>query len=284
MFSDDPEDDISAGDHGGTENYGVAPDFACGFEFHLPDWTGVPRDNGGRYFVKKPSTSDELAGFYLAIHKQGAFILLEAFDTWRHPEVSFDDFQGRVIANNPHVTFVSGQEAIYTTYFGNRIHYAIWYSLERDNHVFGSKILSIEYASGADPADTLIDAGNDTDSFLSGTILKSPRDGVVEIHNQFLGSTLLLDWSDPQQLIRVSETGEIEAAGRNHQVWVDFAWNGPSEGDFFRPFKTIQAAQDAVAEPGVIHILSGSTQERPAIHKRVRLTGVRGPAIIGAPA
>jgi hypothetical protein len=280
-FSDDPEDDISAGDHGGTENYGVAPDFACGYQFHLPDWTGVPRNQNGRFFVNKRSTAEELAGFYLAIHKQDAFLVLEAFDTWRHPEVSFEDFQRRVAINNPSVSFVSGQEATYTTFFGNRIHYVIWHALERDNHVFGSKILSIDYGNG-DPNDTLVDAGNDTNPFLSGTIMKSPGDGVVEIRNAFLGTTLLLDWSDPQQLLRVSETGEVQGAGRNHQVWVDFNWDGPSEGDFYRPFKTIQAALNAVVEPGVIRILSGTTRERPVFHKRVRLSGVHRPVTIGA--
>jgi hypothetical protein len=279
-FSDDPEDDISAGDHGGTENYGVAPDFACGFAFHLPDWTGIPRNQDGRFFCNHRSSPDELAGFYLAVHKQSAFIILEAFDTWRHPDVSFEQFQARVTANNPNVTFVSGQETAYTTYFGSRIHYAIWHNLERDNHVFGSKILSIEYASG-DPNDTLSGAGNDTESFLSGTILKSPKDARVEISNPFLGTVLILDWTDPQKPFRISESNAIEVAGGKYQVWVDFDWNGPSEGDFFRPFKSLQSAVASVAEPGVIRILPGKTRGL-TIKKRVRLTGVRGAVTIGA--
>jgi hypothetical protein len=32
------------GDGPETQNYGVAPDFACGFNFDLPAWTGVPAD------------------------------------------------------------------------------------------------------------------------------------------------------------------------------------------------------------------------------------------------
>ena len=281
-FSDDPEDDISGGDHGGTENYGVAPDFACGFEFHFPPWTGIPHEQDGTFFVNKRSTADELAGFYLAVHKHSAFVVLEAFDTWRHPEVSFEQFQARVNANNPSVQLASGQEAVYTTYFGNRIHYVIWYALEYDNHVIGSKILRIEYADG-DPNDTLVDAGNDTDTskFLSGSIANTPRDAVIEIRNPFLATTLTLDWHDPTLLIRTAETGDVEMAGLRHQIWVDFEWNGPTEGDFYRPFNTIEAALNAVVEPGVIHIMAGATKERPAIRKRVRLTSVPAAATIG---
>ena len=42
-------------------------------------------------------------------------------------------------------------------------------------------------------------------------------------------------------LVRISEAGEIEQAGGSLEVWVDFAWQGPFEGDFFRPFNTIAA-------------------------------------------
>jgi hypothetical protein len=279
FFSDDPEDDISAGDHGGSENYGVAPDFACGFAASFPAWTGIPPQDG-HFFVNRGSTSAELAGFYLAVHKQSGLVVLEAFDTWRHPEVSFEQFQARVQMNNPHVTLTSGQEAVYTTFFGNRIHYVIWTNLERDNHQNGSKILSVDYGPG-DPLDTLVAAGNDTNKFLNGTILNSPSDAVVEIHNPFLATTVRLDWSDPGQLIRVSEKGEIEIAGKDHQVWVDFSWHGPTEGDFCRPFNTISAALRAVKEPGVINIMAGATTERPAITKRVRLKPFGGTAVIG---
>lgn len=274
-FSNDFEDDISGGDHGGTENYGVAPDFACGFAFHFPTWTGVPKDQDGVFFVNKKSHSDELAGFFLAINKWQGFVIMEAFDTWLHPEVSFEQFQEHVTRDNPGIQFKSGQETIYTTFNGNRIHFVIWNNLDLDNHVFGSKILNIEYGAG-DPADTLIDAGNYTDQsqFLSGTILKSVGDAVIEIHNPFLGTKITLDWSDPSHPVRISESGEVEEAGNSHEVWVDFAWINPlihSDGDFFRPFSTITAAADRVADRGVIKIVPGTTSERPSIRKRVRL-------------
>ena len=53
--------------------------------------------------------------------------------------------------------------------------------------------------------------------------------------------------------MRTSETGEVEEAGLNHEVWVDFAWTGPFVGDFFQPFNTLAAATAAVADGGVIN-------------------------------
>jgi hypothetical protein len=309
-FSDKP---------GETENLGVAPDFMCGFQFHFPPWTGVPKDQDGTFFAQSRGTNSlrqfasllgfssppisvkgdiahklavsvpislrellaEPAGFYLAIIKQHDFVLLEAFDTWLHPEVTFEQFQNHVTTDNADIQFKSNEEMVYTTFNGNRIHFVIWNAGERDNHTMGSKILHIEYGDG-DPADTLADAGNDTDSFLSGTILKSPADGLVEIHNPFLGTKITLNWSDPSHLVRIAESGEVEEAGKNHEVWVDFSWTGPSEGDFFRPFNTIAAAVGKVADGGVIKIMPGTTAERPTIHKRVRLVASSGGVSIGA--
>ena len=215
------------------------------------------------------------AGFYLAVHRWGDFVVLEAFDTWRHPEVSYEDFQARVKSNSPTSSPMSGQEAVYTTFFGNRIHYVIWRNLELDNHIRGSKVLWIEYGDG-DPMDTLVDSGNDTDPFLSGTILKSPRDGMVEIHNRSLGTKLTLDWSDTQRLVRISENGDVQQAGAGYEVWVDFDWTGPMEGDFYRPFSTLEGELNAVKDGGVIRMMTGSRHERLTIHKRVRLTAVGG--------
>jgi hypothetical protein len=283
-----PENGIQDADHGATENYGVAPDFACGVDIHLPGWTGVPSTGDGLFWVNgRSSDPAQLAGFYLAIHRWGKFVVLEAFDTWRYPAVSFDDFKAIVTANSPVAGPTSGVEAVYTTFFGNRIHYVIWQNLELDNHIVGSKILNIEYGSG-DPAATLVDAGNDSAPFLSGNIMTSPRDGVVEIRNPSLGTTLTLDWGDPHHLVRTSETGDVQQAGGNFEVWVDFDWQGligPDgqhhlymEGDFYRPFKTLDAALNAVADGGVIRIMRGKMPERLTIHKRVpvRLNGVGG--------
>ena len=284
--------DQAPGDHnhGGTVNYGVAPDFACGTSYRLPEWTGVPADVDGVFFVDRRSTGTELAGFYLAIIKTGSFIVLEAFDTWLHPEVSFEQFQQHVQRENSRVDFVSGQETVYTTFFGNRIHFVVWTQVEFDNHIFGSKILHIDYAAG-DPRDTLVDAGNDTDpsQFLSGNILRSVADGATAIHNPALGTTLMLDWRNPAHLVRQAEDGTLEQAGHNgagqhFDVWVDFAWDGPSEGDFYRPFKTVAAAVDAVADGGVVRIVPGPGADRsPLTHtgKACKIIAPYGFAAIG---
>ena len=296
-FSAAPTDEngISGTGQGGTENYGVAPDFACGVGAHFPASSGIPESGDGVFFAEHRPTATELAGYYLAVHRLRDFVVLEAFDIWRHPEVSFEDFKSRVLANNPSgVTLVSNQPSVYTTYFGNRVHFVIWNNLELDNHIVGSKILSIEYAAG-DPADTLADAGNDTGPFplqevdapghfLSGNILRYPRDGFVEIHNPSLGTTLTLDWSDPDipnpKLVRISENGDVQIADVVHEVWVDFDWTGPNAGDFCQPFNTLEGALNAVAEGGVIRIMAGAKQERLTIHKRVRLTAAGGAATL----
>jgi hypothetical protein len=299
-FSDQPtpENDIDHDlSHGGTENYGVAPDFACGVGAHFPASSGIPENGDGVFFAEHRPTSTELAGYYLAAHRRQDFVALEAFDIWRHPEVSFEAFKSRVLANNPTgVTLVSNQPSFYTTYFGNRIHFVIWNNLELDNHICGSNILSIEYAAG-DPADTLVDAGNDTgpfplpeamapNHFLSGNILRYPRDGVVEIHNPSLGTTLTLDWSDPDipnpKLVRISENGDVQIADVVHQVWVDFDWTGPNAGDFCQPFNTLEGALNAAADGGVIRIMAGAKRERLTIHKRVRLTAAGGAVALRA--
>ena len=269
---------------GETENYGVAPDFACGFAFRFPAWTGV-KDGDGVFFVNRKSGDAEPAGFFLAIIKSQDFVLLEALDTWLHPEVSFDQFQRHVRINNPNIVFKSGQETVYTTFFGNRIHFVIWTSGEQDNHTLGSKIINIEYGAG-DPADTLIDAGNDTDSsrFLSGTVLKSRV--TQSWRSTTLSSTpkITLDWSDLSHPVRISEAGEIEEAGGNHEVWLDFNWAGPFEGDFYRPLNSITTAARALADGGVIKIVPGATKERGPISirgKRMKLVAPIGGVTIG---
>jgi hypothetical protein len=280
-FSDVP-------DHGGdgeTMNYGVAPDFICGFRFHLPAWTKIPEDKDGVFFVDRKSRGGEPAGFFLAVIKSGGFIVIEALDTWLHPEVSLDEFKLHVQRDNPDVSFISGQEREYTTFFGNKIRYLIWNTGGLDRHLFGSKIVDIEYGKG-NPFDTLINAGNDNTKFLTGTILNSAIDGKTEIHNPFLGTTITLDWTNPQHLMRISESREIEQAGRNaagqpFEVWVDFGWNGPQEGDFYRPFNNLANAVSAIAEGGVIKIAPGTTHERARVGKRVRLVAPMGGVTLG---
>ena len=155
----------------------------------------------GIYFVNKKSHNDELAGFFLAIIKQGNFMLLEAFDTWLHKDTTFEQFKDHLKTDNPHITrdnkkleiqLKSGQEVVYTTFFGNKIHLVIWNSAEISfrnsggrivfgHPKFGSKIIDIEYGS-EDQVDILAQINavkytkEDESRFLSGSILKSVRD------------------------------------------------------------------------------------------------------------
>jgi hypothetical protein len=289
-FSDVPN---NGPDHpGGSENYGVAPDFLCGVKYYFPAWTGVPKDSDGVYFYPTSGAVDsaEPARFYLAVIKSGDFVVIEAFDAWRHPEVSLDEFRTHVQANNPSVQFASGKAMTYTTYFGNRIQYIIWNNGEFDGHTVGSKILSIDYGNG-NPDDTLAAAGNDNDpsKFLSGTVLESTSEFAMVIRNAALGSALVLDWNEASQLVRTGENGEVHRAGRNaagqhFEVWVDFAWTGPAEGDFFHPFNSLASAVKGVADGGVIKILPGSTRERwpGRSGKRITINAPLGNVAIGA--
>jgi hypothetical protein len=72
----------------------------------------------------------------------------------------------------------------------------------------------------------------------------------------------------------------VQQAGDGDEVWVDFDWTGPMEGDFYRPFSTLEGALNAVKDGGVIRIMTGSRKERLTIHKRVRLTAVGGAAVL----
>lgn len=272
----------------GAANYGVAPDFACGHQVYLPDWClkamkRIP-ETDKFLFVDKGSAGDG-PGFFLAFLQDGEFTLMEAFDTWLHPGVSFAEFAQGVWERNKQLSdegFKSNVEAFYTTQNGNKLRFVIWNDRERELAKCGAEILEIEYGDG-NPEDTLIAAGNNQKDFLSGTIMNSDGAGVIEISNPYTGEKIILDMSDLHHPKRTSETGEIEEAGSNHEVWVDFAYTGPSEGDFYRPFNTITSAAAAVADGGVIRIMPGWTGERPTFpeKKRIRLAAPIGGVRIG---
>ncbi len=280
-------------------NYGVAPDFACGHRIHLPtswfnDLPSAPTiERSGKFlFVNKGSSAKRKSsgpGFYLAIFRDDEFVqddvfaCLEAFDTWRHPDVTFEQFKNRVRANNPGLSLRSNIETQYTTLNGNRLQFVIWNKGERDNFVYGAKVLRVEYGEG-DPEDRFGDAGNITDRFLNGTILNSPSIAVVEVTNPALNTKITLDMSDPWRPKRTSETGYVEQAGPGSEVWVDFDWTGPSEGDFYRPFKNLTDAFAAVAHGGVVKMAPGSTRELPVIprNKRFKIVAPLGGVRIGA--
>jgi hypothetical protein len=170
---------------------------------------------------------------------------------------------------------------LYTTQNGNRVGFVIW----NVGDEYGARVDGVDSSRGRDARiDSFGDASHQFPvRFLNGTVMNSKEEGVVEITNHFLETKIRLDMHDQWRPKRTSETGEVEEAGSNHEVWVNFGWTGPSEGDFFRPFNTITAAAAAVADGGVIKIMPGWTSERPflANNKRMRLVAPIGGVTIG---
>jgi hypothetical protein len=273
-----------------VHNYGIAPDFLCGQLLELPRWCSdainASHRQGKFDFVNKRGP-DGKPGFYLAILRDNGFAVIEAFDTWLHPGLSFDDFRAHVWARN-HQLSADGLsefgELTYTTENGNVIRFEMWAEHEDDDvPSHGALIHSIEW-SGNDPTDKLPEATSYR--FLKGTVLNSVGDGVVRISNPFLDQTITLDMSDPRHPRRVSERNETEAAGANQEVWLDFGWIGvdASAGDFFRPFRTLATAVSAVAAAGVVNIVPGASAERGVLNagKRLRLHAPIGGVRIGS--
>jgi hypothetical protein len=270
-FSADP---LPADAGKGAANYGVAPDFACGHQIELPAWAGVASGAPGFSFVNKGSVEVNGVrgpGFYLAIFQQFGFGLLEAFDTWLHPDVTFEQFKDSVPLRNPGMHLMSNLPARYTTTNGNEIEFVIWRHHEREGAQAGARVLKITYGS-EDTQDALGDAGNITNRFLNGTILNSPSEAVVEVRNPALGTTVRLDLSDVWHPRRTDENGHVESAGNHEEVWLDFEWSGPSEGDVCRPFKTVAVASAAVASHGRIRVVPGTSQARGPIGLNKRFT------------
>jgi hypothetical protein len=278
---------------GKAENYGVAPDFACGHILHIPRWCSDAigeNDHRGNFTFVNKGGSPGSPGFFLALWRWGNLTALEAFDTWLHPDVTYGQFKARVIAHNPlNARLGSNVEARYTTYYGTRVRFVIWEGGDDDGDGFGARVVAVEQYSQADPMDSFGDAGNRSDAFLSGTVMNSSGDGDISITNHFLRTKIRLDMRTAGRPRRTVETPRktdvlaeaafdeaIEEAGSKQEVWVNFGWTGPTEGDFFRPFNTIAAAVADVAEGGVIKIMPGSTSERPFIRKKVRLVAPIG--------
>ena len=275
QFSSFSADPLPADQGKGAANYGVAPDFACGHQIALPPWVGVTRGAPGFSFVNKGSVEVDGVrgpGFYLAIFQEFGFALLEAFDTWLHPAVTFDQFRTSVLVRNGGIHLTSNVPARYTTTNGNQIDFVIWRHHEREGAQVGARVLKITYG-GEDVQDALGDAGNVTNRFLNGTIMNSLSEAVIEIRNPALGTTITLDLSDRWHPRRTAENGSVEWAGDHEEVWLDFEWTGPSEGDVCRPFKTLAAASAAVASHGTIRVVPGVSHERGPIgvNKRFRI-------------
>lgn len=278
---------------GSIANYGVAPDFACGHLVYLPAWfkqaidaehKSNPALQGSFSFVNKGDLNGGGPGFFLALFQEGDFAVLEAYDTWLHPGLSFTDFKESVWTENQGLQLKNNVEAEYRTQNGNHVHFVIWN--EGNVHIAGAQVNRIEL-SAKDPTDSLPDRDHDaskiTNQLVNGTILNSPSEAVVEITNPFLRTKITLDMSDQWHPRRVDEDGKTEVAGFGQEVWVDFDWAGPLEGDYFHPFNTLAAAVDAVADGGVIKIVPGSTKERPFIStaKKIRIEAAVGGVVIG---
>lgn len=285
-----------------VENYGVAPDFACGHQVFLPAWIhkgntegiedGVLQDprTKGFSFVnmgpKDPSTGSA-HGFFLAIYQQspGGFALLEAHDTWLHPGMTFSDFKRGVISKNSDIHLLSNVLTRYITQNGDQLDVLIWSNSDGHESVSGANVAVAGYGV-LDPADSIGGAETSTQKLLNGTILNSPEDWKIEIANPTLGSLITLDFTDEAHPRRFdSQTGELEVAGFNNEVWLDFEYQGPTEGDVCRPFNTLDGATSIVADRGVVKIMPGKTDYRRTIggNKSFTLVAPIGGVTIGTP-
>ena len=264
-----------------VQNYGVAPDFACGHVVNVPLWVQWSAQHGNFFFVDMGSTEPGTPGFFLAFLRDGDFTVMEAYDTWLYPGLTFPDFCTGVINKNRGLRLNNFQAAFYFMTNGNRVQFSIW---NGSPTYVGASVYSVKTPAevAAEPSLGFLDPPTRL-PFLSGTIMNSPAEGVVEITNPALGTKIVLDAQDPAHPRRLSETGEFEEAGSQNEVWVDFDSDRPEEGDFFHPFRTVAAAAAAVADNGVIKIVPGSTRERPrlSLHKRVRIEAAIGGVTIG---
>jgi hypothetical protein len=270
---------------------GVAPDFACGDYLYLPPSIGsastgdktVVRD-GDWLFVDRSNGPDK-PGYFLAILRalshDGLVTCgcLEAYDTWAHYGTSaameFGAFHSAVIGANRSLKLEFGDDQINTFIMqsGQPIQFKI------SPH---SEIVT--------PESSFIPPPNDHpfvgDEFAYGTVIHSVQGSAyVKIMNPNPGfeTTIILDMTHPLSPVR-TENGEVEVAGVPNEVWVNFDYVGPgTAGDFGDPFKTLAAAEAAVADGGVIKIVPGTTSEKQVVHhnKRVRLVAPSGGVIIG---
>ena len=105
---------------GVRHNYGVAPDFACGHQIWIPSWAKIAKGAPGFNFADHGSAASGPPGFYLAILQQDGLALMEAFDTWLHPGVTFADWKAGVLARNGALQLRSNTPARYRTWNGTR--------------------------------------------------------------------------------------------------------------------------------------------------------------------
>ena len=281
----------SFGDHQiVVRNLGVAPDFACGHQVHLPPWvhsqSGTRRHvvDGKFVFVDMSAQRTRTSRLFLAIYREpsNGFALLEAVDTWIM-SLSFDSFMLGVKQRNPGLTLQNMVTATYTT-LDNTIQFVVWkdvFPFFRGAHN-GAEVLHVDYRFSNDMGPSG-DAGNVNDRFLNGTVLNSTGDAALKVRNPDGGHDLTLDMSDMLRPRRVSEDGAVERAGAYSEVWVDFDWQGPTHGDACQPMSDLGAAMSLVADGGKVLIIPSRTAARTSLGngKKMVLAAPLGEVIIG---
>jgi hypothetical protein len=271
----------AGGDASQHSHMGVAPDFACGSDMApLPPGLQIERV-GGWIFVNEGHDGEQTSGFYLAIYNGSAsgnpVNLLEAYDTWLHPGLSYEAFKNNIVAQHGLIpTFSPGAQNLYTTQSGYTIQFTV--DPDKDN-------ASAELLQG-----TGFIIQPDRQKFVSGTILNSDEsNGAVqriEIANPAFGpGSIIFDFTDPHGPVRTSESGQIEHTGVPNELWVNP--NAPAalaqEGDFGAPFKTLGGAAAAVVPGGTVNIVPGSWSESVTITKAMTLRSYPGAAVVGSP-
>ena len=288
----------------GIANYGVAPDFACGHQVWLPSWINAhnavdrngatvdPRSSSGFCFVTMASTDAGARrlqpGFYLAIYQQspGGLTAIEAHDTWRDPDLTFADFRAGVLHRNANLTLVSNVTTAYTTTAFNVMEFAVWREGDRDPAAgSGAEVSNVFFNNQSSP-DARSGADRVTAQLVRGTVMNTTADAVVRITNPARDGALTLDFADQNHPQRHdNDAGVFEVAGFHNEVWVDFEYAGPSEGDVCRPFASINAAADVVADNGVLRIIPGASMTRGVIgdSRRFTLMAPAGGVTLGGP-
>jgi hypothetical protein len=274
-------DRYATGLDGGHYRMCAATDFACGVSVYLPEAIRNPAPNdptviqaGPWTFVDRGHVGEAKPGFYLAIYKSDSpqLAFLEAYDTWLHPGLNFDEFRGRVLAANGGTVFKTDAINKYMTQSGQLIGFVV--EPDRDSGAVVSLSSQLPFNG----------------QFAAGDVINSEQgSGVVTIWNIGFGKQQIkLDMSDGFHPARTSELGDVDAAedsdSRHHVVWVNSDPNVPhgTGGDFYRPFQRVADAQQAVLSPGLINILPGSGVE-PNLTlsgKTITLRSFRSGAII----
>jgi len=262
-------------------NLCVGIDFACGEFTYLPsDFRNrhEPPPNDHWTFIDKSNQDPTQPGYFLAIYQSGGANggsgLLEAYDTLAGG-LNFQQFKGLVLSRHGFLVLQGdGARNTYVSLSEDVINFEVspW-----------STILS-EFLMPTPPHPfaygTIIKSDEDSAVITISNPARGPQQITLDMHDQDRDGDPLYGIHHPR---RLSESGEvIESAGANEEVWVDF--NSPRDlpeaGDFYQPFKTLIAAQNAVAVGGTIKIVPGSSNERVRLIKKMTLKSFAGSATI----